>query len=232
MIKPHLSVFCYMGIGVLITAFVTMFISNSPDLMGLLFNTYEHTNEDGEVTTGFSASWIWWTCVAVELALVIGICYGTNNLSAGISWIMFLVYAGLNGITLSPLIYVYTGESITVVFFLSAAVFGVAAAYGFFTKRDMTSLGSFFMVGLISLIIAMVVNIFIGSSFMGFVISCVAVLLFLGITAFDIQMLREMHNQQYGNSEKSLAVYGALSLYLDFINIFIHMLRIWGNLDD
>lgn len=229
--KFLVNVFSYMGVAVFITAIVTLYISNSPGLMDSLFSTYEYVNSDGENKVGFHANWIWWTCTALELLIVIAISWGVNSLSASLSWPLFLFYAVLNGVTISPVIAAYTGSSVAMVFFISATVFGIAAVYGYTTKKDLKSFGSFFLIGLIGLIIAMVVNAYMGNPFIDYVISCVAVLLFLGITAWDIQMLEDMHSNQYGSSEKSLAVFGALSLYLDFINIFLHLLRLLGNRD-
>lgn len=229
--KFFTNVFGYMMIGVFITAVVTMIISNNQGMMESLFSTYEYTNSDGEAATGFTASAVWWACSIAELVLVVVICYLTSSLKGITSMVLFLVYAALNGVTIAPMIYAYTGASVATVFFISSAVFAVAAAFGFMTKMDLTNLGSFFMIGLISLVIAMVVNIVIGSPMIDYVISAAAVLLFTGLTAYDVQMLSDMHRQQHNGGE-NLVIYGALSLYLDFINLFIHLLRILGTSDD
>lgn len=230
--KFLVNTFGYMCVGVLITALVTLFVSNQPGLMEQLFHTYDYIDENGENAIGFSASGLWWALSIAELLLVVAIVYGTTSLPAKYSWTMFLIYSALNGITISPVIAAYTGASVAVVFFISAAVFASAAIYGKVTDKDLTSVDSFFLIALIGLIIAMVVNMIIGSTFMDYLISCAAVVLFIAITAFDVQMLREMHRQQYGSSPQALAVYGALSLYLDFINIFLHLLKLLGSSDD
>ena len=225
------NVFAYMGIGVLITAIVTMVISNSEGLMESLFSTYQYRNDEGEMTTGFKASGIWWACTAAELAIVVYISWFTNSMKGITAWLAFMVYAALNGVTIAPLIYAYTGASVAMIFFISASVFGIAAAYGLTTKKDLTSLGGFFIVALVSLLVAMVVNMLVGNGFIDMLISAIAVIVFTGLTAYDVQMLKELHREQHGSSEQTLAVYGALRLYLDFINIFIHLLRLFGDND-
>lgn len=222
------NVYGYMGIGVLITAMVSLFITNSEGLMAALFTVTETTNADGETMSRMSAGWVFWMAIIAELAIVVTISFGVSRLRASISWPLFLVFAVLNGITLTPIIHAYTGENVSLAFFMAVVVFGVAATYGHVTKRDITNLGGVLLVGLISLIVAMVINIFIGSSLMAMGISAIAVILFTILTAYDVQKFREMHAAQYGESEKSLAVFAALSMYLNLVNLFIHILRLLG----
>jgi FtsH-binding integral membrane protein len=143
---------------------------------------------------------------------------------------IFMVYAALLGVTLSSIFMVYTGASITRVFFISAASFGALSLWGYTTQRDLTGMGSFLIMGLFGLIIAMVVNIFLKSSGLDFIISAAGVLIFAGLTAWDTQKIKEMYNvSDDGTVSGRKAVMGALSLYLDFINLFIMLLRLVGD---
>ena len=144
---------------------------------------------------------------------------------------LFILYSALNGVTLSVLFYVYTSASIASTFFITAGTFGVCSAYGYFTKKDLTSIGGFLIMALIGLIIATVVNIFLASSALYWVISYAGVAIFIGLTAYDTQKIKKMSLEVEADSEqgKKGAVMGALALYLDFINMFIFLLRIFGN---
>jgi FtsH-binding integral membrane protein len=143
---------------------------------------------------------------------------------------LFLLYAALVGLMLSSVFLAYTGASITRVFFISAASFGALSLYGYTTKRDLSPIGSFLIMGLFGVVIAMVVNIFLKSSGLDFVISIVGLLVFAGLTAWDTQKIKEMYDpQEDGTATGRKAVMGALSLYLDFINIFLFMLRFLGD---
>jgi FtsH-binding integral membrane protein len=143
---------------------------------------------------------------------------------------LFFVYAGLLGLSLASIFLVYTGASITRVFFISAATFGAMSLWGYTTQRDLTGLGSFMFMGLIGIIIASLVNIFLKSSGLDWAISVIGVLVFVGLTAYDTQRIKEMYNvQDDGTVTGRKAVMGALSLYLDFINLFLMLLRIFGD---
>jgi FtsH-binding integral membrane protein len=137
---------------------------------------------------------------------------------------MFLVYCALSGVTFSVIFLVYTRESIASTFFITGGVFGAMSAYGTLTKKDLSSWGSFLMMGLIGVIIAGVVNIFLRSSAMSFVISCASVVVFTGLTAWDTQKIRQVANQ----GDDRLALQGALMLYLDFVNLFLALLNLLG----
>ena len=142
----------------------------------------------------------------------------------------FMVYAGLLGLMLSSVFLAYTGASVTRVFFISAASFGALSLYGYTTQRDLSAIGSFMMMGLIGLIIAMLVNMFLKSTGLDFVISAAGVLIFAGLTAWDTQRIKEMYDpMEDGTIVGRKAVMGALSLYLDFINIFLFLLRLMGD---
>ena len=150
-------------------------------------------------------------------------------MSASKAQTTFWVFAGLMGLSLSSILLVYTGMSVTRVFFICSATFGAMSIYGYTTKRDLTKLGSFLMMGLIGIIIASLVNIFMKSSMMYFVISVLGVLIFVGLTAYDTQKIKNMYTtSDSGEIIGKKAVMGALTLYLDFINLFIMLLRLFG----
>jgi uncharacterized protein len=164
------------------------------------------------------------------LGLVFLISWMIDRLQPATALALFLVYAGLLGLMLSSIFLVYTGASITRVFFISAASFGALSLWGYTTQRDLSAMGSFLIMGLIGLIIAMVVNIFLKSSMMEFIISAAGVLIFAGLTAWDTQKIKEMYDvNDDGTIAGRKAVMGALSLYLDFINLFLFLLRFLGD---
>jgi uncharacterized protein len=171
-----------------------------------------------------------WVLLFAPLAMVMVLSFGIHKMSVGAAQLAFWAYAGLMGVSLASLGLVYTSGSISQAFFVSAATFGAVSLYGYTTKRDLTGWGSFLFMGLIGLIIASVVNIFLASSAMSFIISAVGVLVFTGLTAYDTQKIKEMYFE--GDDVASMgrkAIMGALSLYLDFINLFLSMLRLFGN---
>jgi FtsH-binding integral membrane protein len=164
------------------------------------------------------------------LGMVILISWRIDRLQPATALALFMVYAGLLGLMLSSIFLTYTGTSITRVFFISAASFAGLSLYGYTTQRDLSPIGSFLMMGLIGLIIAMVVNIFLKSSGLDFVISAVGVLIFAGLTAYDTQQIKEMYSvNDDGTISGRKAVMGALRLYLDFINLFMMLLQLFGN---
>ncbi len=164
------------------------------------------------------------------LGLVFFLSFRIDRLQYTTALTVFMVYAALLGVTLSSIFLVYTGASITRVFFISAASFGALSLWGYTTQRDLTGMGTFLMMGLIGLLIAMVVNIFLKSSGLDFIISAAGVLIFAGLTAWDTQKIKEMFDSgDDTNSAGRKAVMGALSLYLDFINLFLMLLRLVGD---
>jgi hypothetical protein len=171
-----------------------------------------------------------WVFVLAPLGLVMLLSFGINRLSAGTALTLFFVYAGLLGLSLASIFLVYTGASITRVFFISAATFGAMSLYGYTTQRDLTGVGSFMFMGLIGIILASLVNIFLKSSGLDWAISVIGVLVFVGLTAYDTQRIKEMYSvNDDGTVSGRKAVMGALSLYLDFINLFLMLLRIFGD---
>jgi len=164
------------------------------------------------------------------LGLVFLISWRINRLQPSTALTLFLIYAGLLGLMLSSIFLVYTHSSVTRVFFISAASFGALSLYGYTTQRDLSPIGSFLIMGLFGLVIAMLVNMFLHSQGMEFVISVVGVLIFAGLTAWDTQRIKEMYDpMEDGTIVGRKAVMGALSLYLDFINLFLFLLRFLGD---
>jgi len=176
-------------------------------------------------------SWVLWVALIAELGLVIGLSSAINRMNSTTVSAAFLFYSALNGITLAPIAFIYTSESIASTFFITAGTFGAMSLYGFTTKRDLTSWGSFFLMGLIGVIIASVVNIFMQSSAFNFVISCVGVLVFVGLTAYDTQKIKENWEVEMMGTEiaRKSSIMGALNLYLDFVNLFLILLRFFGD---
>lgn len=164
------------------------------------------------------------------LGLVFFLSFRVHTLQPSTAFGLFMLYAGLLGLALMSILVVYTGSSIARTFFISAASFGALSLYGYTTQRDLSPIGSFLIMGLFGLILASIVNIFLGSSGLGFVISIVGVLIFAGLTAWDTQKIKEMYDvNDDGTVAGRKAVMGALTLYLDFINLFLFMLRFLGD---
>jgi uncharacterized protein len=170
-----------------------------------------------------------WVLILAPLGLVFAISFGINRLSAGTALALFFVYAGLLGLSLASIFLIYTQQSIMQVFFITAATFGAMSLWGYTTQRDLTAVGSFMFMGLIGIIIASLVNIFLQSGPLGWAISVIGVIVFVGLTAYDTQRIKEMYSpMDDGTVAGRKAVMGALSLYLDFINLFMMMLRLFG----
>ena len=227
-----LRVYNYMGVGLVVTGLAAWFaaaaaITTDPNAaVGQLAN--------GQLVTQWGAllyaSPLQWVVMLAPLAFVLVLSFGINKLSVGAAQATFWAFAAIMGVSLSSIFLVYTDASIAKVFFITAATFGAMSLYGYTTKRDLTQMGSFLMMGLIGLIIASIVNIFMQSSMLEFAISVIGVLIFVGLTAYDTQKIKESYDAGYGADvlQKS-AVMGALSLYLDFINLFMMLLRLFGN---
>ena len=170
-----------------------------------------------------------WLVMLAPLGIVFYMSFGINKMSSAKAQTVFWIFAALMGLSLSWILLVYTGASVARVFFITSATFGAMSIYGYTTKRDLTKLGSFLMMGLIGIIIASIVNIFMKSSMMYFVISILGVLIFVGLTAYDTQKIKNMYAaSDTGELMGKKAVMGALTLYLDFINLFIMLLRLFG----
>jgi FtsH-binding integral membrane protein len=201
----------------------------------LTFQMAATTNAAGQVTLTplgqtLFGSWMVFVLMLAPLALVFYLSFRIDRLEAGTARVLFFVYAALLGVSLATIFMVYTETSITRVFFISAAAFGALSLYGYTTQRDLTGMGSFLIMGLFGVIIAMLVNLFLKSSALDFIISMVGVLVFAGLTAWDTQKIKEMYDpMDDGSVGGRKAVMGALSLYLDFINLFLMLLRLVGD---
>ena len=171
-----------------------------------------------------------WVIILAPLAFVFFLAFRIDRLRVATAQTLFWIYAALVGVSFAVLLFVYTGESVVRVFFITAAAFGALSLYGYTTQRDLSAFGSFLMMGLFGVIIAMVVNLFLASTMMQWIISVVGVLVFSGLTAWDTQRIKEMYFA--GDAEVVAgrkAIMGALALYLDFINMFVMMLQLFGN---
>jgi len=211
------SVYNWMAIGLALTGVVAFYVSNSPSIQQLIFGN----------------RLVFFGLIIGELALVFSLAARVNKMQASTATGLFVLYAALNGATLSSIFLVYTQASITSTFFICAATFVACSVFGMTTKRDLTSMGGFLMMGLIGIIIASVVNMFLRSSGMSIIISYVGVIVFVGLTAYDTQKLKTMALDQPSGLGAGVirkgAILGALSLYLDFINLFLMLLRIFGS---
>ena len=209
-----LTIYNYMGSGLAITGLVAMMVASSETLMQLIFGTP-----------------LQWVVALAPLLMIIFVMPNIYNYSVGKAQAMFWIFAGLMGMSLSSIFIVYTGESIARTFFITASVFGAMSLYGYTTKKDLTSMGSFMIMGLVGVIIASVVNLFLQSSALQFVLSLLSVAIFIGLTAYDTQRLKQVYYQFAGTGEMAVkaAIYGALQLYMDFINLFLQLLHLFGN---
>ena len=220
-LRAHmLRVYNYMTIGLALTGAVAWTVVNT-SLAGLFFQV-------SGPTAGLTA--LGWVAFIAPLGLVFWMSFGIHRMSVGTAQAVFWGYAGLMGVALSPILLIYTGASIAKVFFISAAAFGGLSVWGYTTTRDLTGWGSFLFMGLIGIIVAMVVNIFLASPAIDFAISVIGVLVFAGLTAYDTQKIKEMYYVgDDGTVAGRKAIMGALRLYLDFINLFLMLLRLFGN---
>jgi FtsH-binding integral membrane protein len=178
----------------------------------------------------FVSSGLFWVLAIAELAIVFGVTAAINRISLTTATLLFTIYSVINGLLLSSIFLAYTATSIASVFFITAGTFGAMALVGYTTKTDLSSMGKILFMALIGLIIASVVNIFVGSKGLDLIISYVGVLIFVGLTAWDTQKIKNMLLEAPDASEsmQKIALLGALTLYLDFINLFIYLLRIFG----
>jgi len=192
------------------------------------FTAYAVASRNSLTELVYSNSSVMWILIIAELALVIGITAAINKISLTVATLLFVLYSVINGVVLSSIFFVYTQASIATAFFVAAGTFGAMSLYGYFTKSDLSSWGKILMMALIGLIIASVVAIFVPG--ISVVVSYVGVLVFVGLTAYDTQKIKQMCLQapDAGESMQKLALLGALSLYLDFINLFLYLLRIFG----
>lgn len=202
-------VYWWMSIGLALTGGIAFTVASSQELTSLVLPFF-------------------YPLVIVELVVVFAFVFVQSKVSGPVAAVMFLLYAVLNGLTFSMIFLVYELGSIGSAFVITAGTFGAMSLYGTVTKKDLSGWGSFLMMGLIGIIIAGIVNIFLQSDFLGFVKSCAAVVIFAGLTAYDTQKLRTHHANSGFSSAMALSITGALMLYLDFVNLFLHILRLIG----
>ena len=220
-----LKVYNYMASGVLLTGFIALFLFKMAVVSGPNGEIIGLTSLGNTIyNSGFA-----WVLMLAPLGVVFYMSFGIAKMSAAKAQTVFWIFAGLMGASLSSIFLAYTGTSITRVFFITSGTFGAMSIYGYTTKKDLTKLGSFLFMGLIGIIIASLVNLFLKSSMMYFVISIIGVLVFVGLTAYDTQKIKNMYlASDSGEMIGKKAVMGALTLYLDFINLFIMLLRLFG----
>ena len=209
-------VYVKMTLGLIVTALVALFCSSSTGYLTFLFNN----------------SWFMWALVIAEFALVFGISGAVNRMSSAAATALFYLFAAVNGAMLCTIFLAYSPGSIAKTFFITAGTFGAMSVYGYFTPNDLSRWGSFLFMALIGLIIASLVNIFMHSSTLDWIISIAGVIIFVGLTAWDTQQIKRMAMEMPGEHLGRLATLGALSLYLDFINLFLYLLRFFGNSRD
>ncbi len=208
-----LRVYNYMASGLALTGVVAYIVANTPFLFNAIFGTP-----------------LMWVVMLAPLGMVLFLGAKIRTMSVGAAQTSFWVFAVLMGMSLATIFVVYTGTSIARVFFITASVFGAMSLYGYTTKRDLTGWRSFLFMGLIGIIIASIVNIFLASSALMFAISVIGVLVFVGLTAYDTQNIKNMYAESDSSAVSSKkAIMGALRLYLDFINLFIMLLHLFGN---
>jgi uncharacterized protein len=212
------KVFMWMAVGMLITASASYAFANSPSMLSLL------VTEDGMTGLGY-------VVMFAPLGFVLLMSFGFNRFSYMTLTVLFLVYAAIMGASLSFIFLIYTSQSIFNIFIVTASMFGAMGVYGYSTDSDLSKMGSIFMMALVGIIIASLINLFMKSNALSYLISFISVIVFCGLTAWDIQKLKRM-NAEVGvdkESKSKLAILGALTLYLDFINLFLSLLRLFGN---
>lgn len=209
------QVYLKMTLGLLITAFISLFCASTPAYLQFIF----------------SNSWFMWVLLGAELLIVLSIGGALNKLGTAAGFALFLLFSVINGLALTPIFLIYTTGSIVKTFFITAGTFGAMSVYGYFTNKDLSKMGSILVMALIGLIIASLVNIFLKSSTMDWIISIVGVLIFVGLTAWDTQQIRRMAEMMPGQAGR-VSTLGALNLYLDFINLFLYLLRFFGSSRD
>jgi uncharacterized protein len=207
-------VFNWMAGGLAITAVVSFVTASSPALINLIFGN----------------QLVFFGLILAELGLVMAVSAAIDRLRASTATLLFFLYSALNGLTLSAIFLAYTNTSVANTFFVTAGTFGVMGLYGYTTKRDLTSFGSFLFMGLIGVVIGSLVNLFMHSELMSWLITCAGIIVFVGLAAYDVQKIKEMAFQGFADeeTETKAAVIGALRLYLDFVNLFLMLLRLFG----
>lgn len=208
------KVYGWMGVALAITAVVAMLVVSSPAILNAIIGN----------------KYVFFGLIIGELVCVGALVAAVNKLSVQVATAIFIGYAILNGLTFSIIFLVYTAASISSTFFITATTFGIMSTYGYFTKRDLTSMGNLLVMALIGLVIASVVNIFLSSPILYWITTYVGIIIFIGLIAYDTQKIKDMYQSGalVGENESKGAILGALSLYLDFVNLFLLLLRLFG----
>jgi len=208
------KVYAWMFLGLILSSFTAYAVAFTPSLTTFIFGNF----------------WIFIILILAQFGLVVGLVGFVKKISANAATIMFLAYSILTGLTFSVIFLVFTIQSIGLVFFLTSFMFAALSIYGFFTRKDLTSLGPILYIGLFGIIIAMIVNMFLGSSQLDFIISIIGVIIFTGLIMYDTQKLKKENiiGNEGTEEDKKEAIIGALRLYLDFINLFLMLLRLLG----
>jgi len=220
------GVYGWMSAGLALTAVLAYLTISMPAMQQLVFSI---DPASGAIAGVSSLIWLFFV---VEIGIVFYLSARISTMNPTTATTLFMVYSALNGLTLAPILYSYTAESVASTFLITAGMFGAMSIYGMVTKKDLTSWGSLLFMGLIGIMLAMVVNMFLQSSAMSFAISVIGVIIFLGLTAYDTQKLKTMGEMVPEGDTAAVrrgTIMGALTLYLDFINLFIMLLRLMGN---
>lgn len=210
------NVYIWMTLALVITAVTALVVANSPGIISIIF----------------SSKIVFYGLLLGELALVWILSANINRLSLSAATFMFIAYSILNGATMSVIFYLFTQSSIAITFFITAGTFGAMALYGTFTKKDLSSWGNILFMALIGLIIASIVNIFYANPILYWIVTYAGVIIFVGLTAYDTQKIKRLlneHGNEVNETTQKIALMGALTLYLDFVNLFLYLLRIFGN---
>lgn len=221
-----LKIYNYMASALALTGIVALMTANSPAILSMFYQV-----EGGQVV---GLNGMGYLVMFAPVGLVLWLGMGISRMSLSTAQTIFWVYSVLIGLSMATIFLTFTGESIARAFFVTAGTFGAMSLYGYTTKRDLTGMGSFMVMGLIGLLIASLVNIFLQSSALNFATSVLGVVIFVGLTAWDTQRLKGMYYQLagYGDELAKASIMGALSLYMDFINIFMYLLRFMGERRD
>jgi uncharacterized protein len=199
-------------VGLAVTGLMSFFTVSSPAMLSLIYNPPT----------------VFFGLLVVEIILVIVLAAAIMRLPTGVATTLFIVYAALNGVTLSGIFYAYTLSSLASTFFITAGTFGVMGFYGYTTKRDLTRIGNLALMALVGLILASIVNFFFQNAVIYWITTYLGILIFVALIAYDTQKLKRMNAGAGGDSARRLSILGALMLYLDFINLFLFLLRIFG----
>lgn len=211
--QQMLRVYNYMTAGLGISGLIAFLTSTSPAMMNAIFGTP-----------------LQYLVIFAPLGFVLFLSFKIKDISASKAQTIFWVFCAVMGISLASIFMLYTGGSIVRVFFISSGMFAATSLYGYTTKRDLASMGGFMLMGLFGIIIASIVNLFMQSSGLDFAISLLGVVIFIGLTAWDTQRIKEMYDESYGSeANEKVAIMGALTLYLNFLNMFLFLLRLLGD---